>query len=270
LADYLSSPGTYKFFRHLRLSGASNELPGVFAHTPVPKAVNGALWTIPIEVNWYFILFVLGALGVMRRRYLLLLLSLAFAAYYFGAVAADSNAMPYRYTFGLFFLAGACLYCFQAAWNPRQLVTATVALGASAALACFGHATAALAMCLPFLVVAFGESSTPLVQRFGRYGDFSYGPYIYAFPVQQAVVSLAGNQLTLMQSFVASATCTLALAVLSWHFVEAPALRLKGRVAARTLPGARIAATLAHRFTRHSKVHPDIASGVSVDRGVQD
>lgn len=242
LPDYFSSSGTFKFFYHLKLSGAHNELPGVFTGNPLPKAVNGSLWTIPIEVDWYLVLFLLGMLGILRRRYLVLLLSAALAAYYFSGLANDSKGLPRAHiTFGLFFLIGVCLHYFQDIWRRRQRQAAIFALCAAAALGYSGYATASLAASLPFFVVAFGDASTPVIRRFGRYGDFSYGIYIYAFPAQQTIVLLSGDQLTLMQSLVASAASTLALAFLSWHFVEAPALRLKERFAAKPPPRVQVA-----------------------------
>src|SRR5262249_6902512 len=103
--EYFSSPGVAKFFYHLKLSGAHNELPGAFTANPWPKAVNGSLWTIRIEVDWYIVLFLLGVFGVLRRRYLVLLFSIAYAAYYFSGLANGADGLPKpRFTFGLFFL----------------------------------------------------------------------------------------------------------------------------------------------------------------------
>ena len=239
LPEYFSSPLTLNFFGHLKLSGVQDQLPGVFASNPLPKAVNGSLWTISVEVYWYCILFGLGLLGMLRSRYLLLLASIA----YFSSGLFDDPAEPrYRYYFGVLFLIGACLNCFRDVWKPWQrqavlvllCVTLSDVLGGSTRLLTF--------VFLPFLVIAFGDTSTPFVRRFGRYGDFSYGIYIYAWPVQQAIVSVTQNQLTVFQGLVASGTFALTLAFLSWHLVEAPALRLKDRFAGRTLPKLRVVA----------------------------
>ena len=66
-----------------------------------------------------------------------------------------------------------------------------------------------------------------MVRGYNRFGDYSYGIYIYAFPVQQAVVaSIPGASVTTV--IVISTLVTVPLAMLSWHFVEKRALNLKG------------------------------------------
>jgi len=88
-----------------------------------------------------------------------------------------------------------------------------------------------------------GEGSAPLLAyvvlvaayhprlrwpAFNRIGDYSYGMYVYSFPLQQ----------TLMQRFPAlepaglfalSLPLSLAVAACSWHALERPALALKSR-----------------------------------------
>jgi hypothetical protein len=52
---YFASSDTYKHLSWLRLR-SSFDLPGVFADLPFPRAVNGSLWSIPLEIHWYLIL----------------------------------------------------------------------------------------------------------------------------------------------------------------------------------------------------------------------
>ena len=63
---------------------------------------------------------------------------------------------------------------------------------------------------------------------FNRIGDYSYGLYIYAFPVKQTVARLAPG-VEPYAMFALAFPVTLALAALSWHCVERPALALKSR-----------------------------------------
>jgi peptidoglycan/LPS O-acetylase OafA/YrhL len=79
------------------------------------------------------------------------------------------------------------------------------------------------------VAIQFGTASWPVIRRAGRFGDFSYGLYIYAFPVQQTLIWLTGNKLSLAGGLAASFAVTALLAVMSWQFVEQPALRLKPR-----------------------------------------
>jgi peptidoglycan/LPS O-acetylase OafA/YrhL len=60
-----------------------------------------------------------------------------------------------------------------------------------------------------------------------RYGDFSYGLYIYAFPVQQLFALYHVNDWGLAPYVFACLGGTMVLAVASWYVVERPCLRLK-------------------------------------------
>lgn len=83
----------------------------------------------------------------------------------------------------------------------------------------------ALLFCIPYLVIAICVKIK--FSSFRRYGDFSYGMYIYAFPVQQFVMHTMGDHLNLEGFFVVSFIITLAISILSWKFIEGPALKLK-------------------------------------------
>ena len=61
----------------------------------------------------------------------------------------------------------------------------------------------------------------------GRIGDYSYGVYLYAFPVQQSLIYFFKNSMTAWQLVLYSLSLTLVLAAVSWHVIEKPALRLK-------------------------------------------
>jgi peptidoglycan/LPS O-acetylase OafA/YrhL len=67
------------------------------------------------------------------------------------------------------------------------------------------------------------------VLRAARFGDLSYGLYIYGWPVQQGLLYASGGRLLWWQLFPLALAIAAALAFLSWHLVEQPALRLKPR-----------------------------------------
>lgn len=55
--DYFFHPYTWKYFIDNLLLCPFFQLPGVFADSPYPYAINGSLWALPIEVSLYFIIF---------------------------------------------------------------------------------------------------------------------------------------------------------------------------------------------------------------------
>lgn len=81
-----------------------------------------------------------------------------------------------------------------------------------------------------YLVAVLGNSRVLEFARIRRSflaGDFSYGTYIIAFPVQQAVNAAMGAASSAWNNLAISVPITLVLAMLSWHFIEQPCLRLK-------------------------------------------
>jgi peptidoglycan/LPS O-acetylase OafA/YrhL len=70
------------------------------------------------------------------------------------------------------------------------------------------------------------------IRGYNRIGDYSYGIYIYAFPIQQSIAYLIPGIGPYPMMAIAFPV-TLFFAVLSWHLVEKPVLGYKGKL---TLP----------------------------------
>ena len=226
-AEYFARAETLRYFKVLVLN-IKYELPGVFLSNPYPRAVNGSLWSIPVEVRWYWVTLFAGLLGLLRVRAAVLASMLALALFHFWIYGAESNpTRNYGIEYGLFFVYGACLQLYRSAWEDRRLRLAPPLAAVAALFAMLGHPLVALWVFLPFAVIATGVASTPVIRRVGRFGDFSYGFYIYAFPVQQLAIWATSASLPLPAYLALSAAATTVLALLSWHLVEKPALRFK-------------------------------------------
>lgn len=234
LATYFSDPVTHRFFGTAFFI-VSPFLPGVFPHSPVAFIPNGVLWTIPIELRCYGYLAILGMLGVVRYRWLLLALLAGTSLWYYGihgaeAVFQANHTHIFEVEYATFFFSGSCLYLFRDAWmsHGRKLVASLIVIAAGMLAYAMGHLLVAAFIVTPFLVLAIGTESFPVLHRFGRFGDLSYGVYIYAFPVQQTVIWLT-PQLNVWQHLAMAVPPTFILAWLSWHLVENRALMLKPR-----------------------------------------
>lgn len=75
--------------------------------------------------------------------------------------------------------------------------------------------------------MTFAYHAPSIFNRFGKFGDFSFGLYLYAFPIQQLFSNLGVNNFMLHISL--STMTAMVLAVISWRFIEEPALSLKIR-----------------------------------------
>jgi peptidoglycan/LPS O-acetylase OafA/YrhL len=136
----------------------------------------------------------------------------------------------------VFFAAGALLRLAAQRWPGRLFRTDVAVLLVSTYAVTISMAptwTPWVAwLALPYAVLVIGLASTPVVRRAARFGDMSYGLYLWAFPVQQLVVHFVGVQRMLVDVPLVTAL-TLAIALVSWHLVEHPSLRLKDRLGAR-------------------------------------
>lgn len=238
-ADYFVHEQFRAYFWNLAFS-PRYALPGVFDTVPMPHVVNGSLWTLPFEMLAYLGLAGLLLLGLRPLRWvlpLMLVLALTAAVLWQPAqpVLVWANDLRHLPRFMALFLVGACL----ALWQNR-IRRLPCLLGLLLAYAAFDQAMVRLTLLtlmLPLAAVLVG--SLQLAPHRVLRNDLSYGLYLYAFPVQQTLIALAAP-LGLWATLVLAFVIALALAFVSWHGVERPALGLKPR--RRVVPTLRAAA----------------------------
>lgn len=214
-------------------------LPGVFSSLPI-SAVNGSLWTIPLEVTCYLILPVIAALGLLKRPWPLfvvaavaLTLIVETTVYKLswgnqgGAIA--SNVPLFSFTRNaLFFVIGSAYWVYRdrIALDPGLAICAVVMFVVSSE---YELQQVVAYAALPYLVLFVALYRPVSIPALKNLGDCSYGTYLYAFPIQQSLVSLLGTghptRITLLAVPIA-----IAIGVLSWRFVEEPALRRRTRL----------------------------------------
>ncbi|HEY4275549.1 MAG TPA: acyltransferase [Rhizomicrobium sp.] len=197
--------------------------------------VNGSLWTIPIEFLCYVVtVFIIGR-NLQKGRWRLVAAMAAMALYYFAVVSGRdllhfiaSHLFVGRFlSLWLFFAVGAAIAVFLDAKPRLTAVAAGVLIGLL--FIAFGQPIVGLLIALPVATVAVGQASWPFVRGIGRWGDFSYGLYLYAWPCQQIVVRIFRDTKPVFLEAVISLGLALICAGISWFMVERPALRLKPR-----------------------------------------
>ena len=80
---------------------------------------------------------------------------------------------------------------------------------------------------LPYMVLAFATQSTPILQSWAKFGDFSYGMYLYSFPLTQVLGAAPPKFLNVDRNTAIVTLLSIGCGFLSWHLVEKRALRLK-------------------------------------------
>ncbi len=241
-ADYIIHPQSLTYLNNILLINTQFSLPGVFQANPYVGVVNGSLWTLAFEFVAYVLLAVFGGFGLLKGRFVLkfwlVLLTLNIV-----------NLLPGQsiFNFRLFYLdmrlflplvlaffSGVLLQIHdkKIVYRMRIWLAALIVFFFLANI--FPRSTPLIeATLLAYAVIGVGKIHW--FSWIGKYGDFSYGLYIYAFPIQQAIIQITDttNPIKLM---VASFVITLIFAVLSWHLVERRFIRLKERVNPKSYP----------------------------------
>jgi peptidoglycan/LPS O-acetylase OafA/YrhL len=237
--EYFSNPQTYQMLWAITLYRVQGYLPGVFTQNK-QEWLTGSLWTLPYEFSMYFGVLILGMSKILNKKYLnlliwlLLLIVCIFHSTYFNTIIGDKY-IPFLglkfwsiIEFSYFFLAGMLFHQF------RDLIK-------------FRFSTF---LFIIFLLIVSVYFNNPLIQRtiiygllpyyifylsnlkgflnhFGKYGDLSYGIYIYGYPIQIMLVFLTKNEISVLNLQILSFVIILPLAFLSWHLVEKQALKFK-------------------------------------------
>lgn len=214
---------------------------GFFPGLPIPL-LNGSLWTVPLEAFCYVLLLTMALVLRSRLSHGIALLMFACLAVYVACIGQyglshflTRGSLAFVAYFGQFFAAGALLRTAAVSLKPKHLGWAA---GAGVLLIALEQPTAGLLLTVPAAVTVIGRASWPVLRSAGRFGDLSYGIYLYAWPVQQLVTMNLGPSTPYLQLLSVSLLIVLPCAVLSWHLIERPALRLKpaGPAAASALP----------------------------------
>jgi peptidoglycan/LPS O-acetylase OafA/YrhL len=233
LKAFVTSGATWKFIV-CNLTFANflqPALPGLFAHNPDNPAANGALWTIKIEVMFYFavpaIAWACRKFGAWQTLLAIFIGSVLFnmEMSHIGQ-AKLSLQLPGQLGF---FAVGMFAHYYESWFRKHGAAMWLTAILAGAGflwlkwffLQAIG--VPLLAMCVALLTKNFRGPA--------KYGDFSFGVYILHYPVVQTLVALGLFHASPYLA-VACVVCIVAvLAVLSWNFVESPFLK-RSRVVA--------------------------------------
>ena len=227
--EFWSSRSTLAYVGHNLLMlphlGARLDLPHAF--TAAGSGFNVSLWTLPLEIQMYLTLALLGVLLGIRARYLAALTLLGVGIVLVSKLTHSSHDMLLaRGRFLYFFFAGSLAYALRGRIILRSRTAATLlalVLATIAVTGVFAVRQAMLALALPYLMLWLAYVPGGFVRRWNRLGDYSYGLYIYSVPIQIGVSTL-GLGTTPALNFGISLAIALIFAAASWHLLERRAL----------------------------------------------
>lgn len=243
--EYFRSPYTWRYLKNIVLC-IEYTLPGVFVNNPYPNAVNGSLWSLPVEVALYILVpFVLWLFHIQRdsekgKSFLLIttvflciiniiclcyfpqlrvvfyqtdwIQALHLMPYYFIGMLYAFPSFRKRLNLQLSVLLICCWLCFDFKLVGNEVMLCTV---------------------FPYFIFSFALVEKPYFSRVFQKYDISYGMFLYGFFIQQIVtdflvrnnISFGGNLCLLLCIVI-----TILFAFFSYVFIERPMQCLNGKI----------------------------------------
>lgn len=213
---YWSRATTWEYLLNMAGLSVSN-LPGVFRDNPI-RNTNGSLWTIGFELSCYWALACVS-LVIFRWRAVMLAATVAGLLIYPAVYLSEGRGT---------FIGGAMLmlsfFCGVTLYLYRDKVRISTPLAVGAMLLAYFCNSAAL-LPVSILPVAYAIVGLGTVQAPRLRADYSYGVYVAAFPIQQALIG--AGAVFWAWNLALALPLTFAYAALSWRFVERPATQFR-------------------------------------------
>lgn len=239
-SDYFSSNELIKFilYNSTIIITDYQTLPGVFATAPYDPSINGSLWTLPWELRMYLVLLGAGLVKLISQYlkikvniFTIVIIAIACTSTYYHFQYHFSQEVHWFYSKAARFLSafflGASIYIFKdyIRLSSKLFISFCILIVIAymiSKLAFF----AVFTLLSPYIILYVAYIPKGRILNYNKLGDYSYGTYIYAWPIQQTLaVTFIG--ITPIIMMLLTFILTLLIAALSWHYVEKPSMKLK-------------------------------------------
>ncbi len=223
--DFFKSPQTLKYvLANLTfLNFIQPTLPEVFETNPI-QALNGSLWTIKVEIMLYvcipFLVYFFRRFGSTYLIFIIFFSSI-FWVYFFTVLYEGSKGEELARQFPgqlSYFALGAYLTVNEKIKNnirPIAFIGLMALLIANDSLMRLIIDPIAYSAIVLYLSLAACKSL-----NLGRYGDISFGIYLYHFPIIQLFIFMGIFEVNAWTGLLACLLATLIMAIASWHLIE--------------------------------------------------
>lgn len=236
LAEYFKDKSAFTYFRNVMpLFGIQFTLPQVFIQNIAESGINGSLWTLIVEERLYLILgllFLFKSYGKKIMLYLVLILNILYALHFsfFGETLikylSGSNVF-----YALIFLNSSAFFLLKIDFlKYSKSILIFIGIVLLLILSVFLTLEKSIQIIFLPLMVVIVAHLKGFTNKFGMYGDFTYGIYAFSFPVQQMLIACklkVNNPLIL---FIFTLLIVVPIAILTWHLLEKKMLNLKNYI----------------------------------------
>ena len=224
--EYYANPMLWLYVPLTSFAYPDMTLPGVFTSLPAAGEVNISLWTLRYEIIAYVIMGGAFGLGILQSRYLWIwvgLLLLAYGVVSFATTWRQEIAfLGHGARFGFAFLTGLVLYRYRDQ-IPLNIYGVLLTVGLAAMTNHTAYMEPFRIVALTYTAIWLGLKPRGFIRRFNGLGDYSYGIFVFHWPIAQTVLLLnPGIEYTVLLAFVLP--LALVLATISWHWIEEPML----------------------------------------------
>lgn len=225
-ADYYGDWRVWAYVPLTSFAYPDMTLPGVFTALPSQGEVNISIWTLRYEMIAYVLMGIIAALGLLQHRFFAVFVGFATLVYllitYGTTLRGEIPFLLHGFRFGMIFLIGSVLYRYRSQipinfWGVIIVIT-------------FAYLTNNLPLKEPFRLMAlsysaiwFALKAPPILQRYNRFGDYSYGIFVFHWPIAQTIF-LLNPTISYSSLLMIVVPLALLLAIVSWHLIEEPLL----------------------------------------------
>jgi peptidoglycan/LPS O-acetylase OafA/YrhL len=228
VSQYFMNPEVKEFLftNVFALNGIKFNLPGVFLNNPYPISVNGSLWTLTIELRLYVLVLILGILSLLKKNHfnILFYLSLTTLFFFYESSILANNLRNIELI--LLFFTGSFLYLNKNSIESYFKIWIAITILCGVNFLFSWNVFLLKSLWLAFSVILLATHKRLTNHKLIFNNDYSYGIYIYAFPVQQILAHFFIG-IDFLMMLLSSLFLTTSLALLSWNLIEKPFLRFK-------------------------------------------
>lgn len=229
--NYFLNTHTWSYFRNiLPVFGLQFTLPGVFMNNLGDHGVNGSLWTLIVEERLYLLMCFVFLFKKQNSRYIVFYIFFLNAIYLYNRFYYAGDLIPYfnraAFYYSLVFLNSAALFIMKANFSKNLYLFISISSILVLSAILFEKFDFIYIFSFPVLVNSVAQIKG-FTNYAGKYGDFTYGIYVFSFPVQQMLIAegIAFENPYLL--FILTLGIVFPLAVLSWNLIEKRFLRAK-------------------------------------------
>lgn len=217
LVSYFINKNTYLYLINMILIPV-HALPGVFENNIYPEVVNGPLWTLPVEFICYILRFLAFKTKFFNKKNYLYTIPLATVicalVLYLNNSFFTSVIRPV-----LLFYIGFGMYVLRdyiklsAKYNFLAIIIFILLLVMKCDFL-------AMILIFPYIVFYLAYGCKYKFSNFSRYGEFSYGMYLWGWPIGQTVCMFAGGHMNWILNAVIVSVIAILFGVISYYAID--------------------------------------------------